>query len=770
MEIDTTKIGKHFLISPTIDANKLRAYDDIIVSGTSFRELFDGSETNFIDARDTLIGYSYQAEQIHAFKCDVSDYVGGLFKSATLRHDANTSGTTAGTSEVWLFVTIFDENSNIVDTFFSLNKAQQTSISTTWTFDSIEIKNNYKIFEFRITSTEGVANRNPSTGTFNLRSFSIKDSSGRKLLRENWTTVEQNGVEAQYTTDCFLEIENHRLNIKSEIDSIKNDLNSHVSNHDIHLNSSEINSLIRNNDYITECITSHSTNTPHLSEENVTDIITSSVLSSDVTRLKEDVSSIEENISLIEETSKFNKSIINGYLDTKISHTYDVCFEETNNRFAEIVEEVIISFATDTKVFTGDNISSVSVRKKQGDTYNALPIASTPAWLYALCCDENNNVIKVVFSTNNTTQNPNEAITTWYFDNFFITSDIKTIQYFITFNEGVQEKTNKLRSASIRANGKKIVKDGWHTIDGANNKVEFITDVLINHDSYSDSNSETSLLTTSLPGDVLDKYVVSSFQLGRLHLKPGKIKKIFIPYTSSTSETTGTNFLAVQIFKYGDVDTAEQNKSKEETIYSEEDFTINNGNNGYYYYYFKNLIIPDDFHYVRFMLVSSKDVLPNGISMNNCNYMRIQPIKRNNDFLTFDTDECSLTDKNGTKLNYLTLCDFVYEGDVHQTEKYFSSKWRLEFDGIRDYIKNIYADIVNSPYITIQASKLSKNDIIFNLDTSSSPSVPSFSISDNIRDYIIMDINFSVPVSNVYVENYIKRYSDENLPLIIPIF
>ena len=66
MEIDTTKIGKHFIISPTIEVNKLRAYDDIVVSNTSFRELFDGTESKFVDALDFLNESVYVAEQIHA--------------------------------------------------------------------------------------------------------------------------------------------------------------------------------------------------------------------------------------------------------------------------------------------------------------------------------------------------------------------------------------------------------------------------------------------------------------------------------------------------------------------------------------------------------------------------------------------------------------------------------------------------------------------------------------------------------------------------------
>ena len=791
MEIDTTKLGKHFVISPTIEVNNLNAYNDILVSGTSFRDLFDGNENKFLDTRNmimelhNLYSISFGAEQIHAFNCDISKYRGGLFKSVTLRHDSSVSETDAGKSEVWLFVTVLDEESNPVDTFFSTNKARQISDSTTWRFDSIEIKPNYKIFEFRITTTEGVADRNPPNNRKNLRSRNILNGD-TKLSIENWTTINQAGRLENFTTDCTLEIDFNKLNIRLELDTLKQNLNYHTNNNNIHLDADDINSLIENhqsieeisNSYIdlSEDLEDHIGDTSiHLTSENVSSLISSSDLSEDlevhigdtsIHLTSENVSDLISSSDLssvvnsLKETDKTNSTIIDNFINSRLPQTYDVCFEETANQYIAINEETIESFATDTSLFEGTYITSVSVRKKEGDTYGELPLATNPAWLYATCYDENNNVIKVVFSHNNTTQNPNERVTSWNFDNFFITSDINTIEYRISFTDGVQEKRGKIRSASIRANGNKITKEGWFTVDGANKKATFITDVLIDYERLAHSDNVITHLLTFNSDDGMDNYTANGFQLGRLHLKPGKIRKILIPYNSSPVESEGTFYLAVQIFKHGDIDTEQENKSNEETIYSSLPFSMYRNSNGYYSFVFDNLIIPEDFRYVRFMFTTSKDLTPNGITMSNTNVMRLRPIKRGEDFLNFDTDECCIISSTGQKSNYLVACDFTYEEEYLPKDIIYSKKWRLEFDGIHQYIQNIYNDVINTYYMSINASKITKNG--FDLS--------SLNENSTNQDIIIADIDFGLPVSNVYVENYIKSFSSENLPLMLPLF
>lgn len=862
MEIDTTKIGKHFIISPSIQVNKLRAYDDIVVSNTSFRELFDGTESKHVDVRDMLNENLFIAEQIHAFKCDVSDYIGAKFKSVTLKHDASTGNATGGQSEVWLFVTIFDENSNIVDTFFSTNKARQISVSTTWSFEPFEIKNNYKIFEFRLTTEENVAQRNPGSNRNSLRSFSLKEiNTSPKLLIDNWTTIEQNGAEANYTTDFSFEIEIDRLNIKSKLENLESDLNIHKENNEVHHTTTDINSLIENHKWVAGSVTmcnqlisviyphtndesihltsddvnvlidEHLSSQSHLSQTDVENIIENSSVksnldshinddsihlnSNDITSLinssdvktnvenhinnndihlsqtdveniisseissidfisEDDVNNLISNsdlsskISTLENETKNNFSIFNSHLSNKTSTSYDVCYEETANHYVSIIEETIHSFATNTKQFNGNYITSVTLRKKQGDTYGNLSIANTPAWLYATCFDENENIIKVLFSSNSSIQAPNDTLTTWYFDDFLVTSDIKTIEYSISFTNGNQEKQNKIRSASIRTNGKKLEKEGWYTIDGANNKVSFITDVIINFDSLSQSSHEIYHYTTFNENDTLDNCTTNGFQLGSLHLKPGKIKKIIIPYRGATTETQGTHYLAVQIFKHGDVDTAEQNKTKEETIYSLNSTLIPNSSNGVFSYDFDNLIIPENFHYVRFMFVNSRDVIPNGVSMENCNKMRLRPINRNNDFTKFDIDECCVISSTGEKSNYLIACCFTYEGKLSQNKNCYSKKWRLEFkgtsnyieDGTLNYIKTLYNNVSSSHFITMSGTKTTRNEI----------DLTTLEETGTQQIIILVDMDFGESVTNVYVENFIKKYTSENLPSIIPLF
>ena len=226
--------------------------------------------------------------------------------------------------------------------------------------------------------------------------------------------------------------------------------------------------------------------------------------------------------------------------------------------------------------------------------------------------------------------------------------------------------------------------------------------------------------------------------------------------------------MAIQIFKHGDIDTAEQNKTKEETIYSLNSTFIPDLSNGVYSYDFDNLIIPENFHYVRFMFVNSRDVVPNGVSMENCNKIRLRPIKRNDDFTKFDIDECCVISSTGEKSNYLIACYFTYEGKLSQNKNCYSKKWRLEFkgtpnyieDGTLNYIKTLYSNVSSSHFITMSGTKTTRNEI----------DLTTLEETGTQQTIILVDMDFGESVTNVYVENFIKKYTSENLPSIIPLF
>ena len=86
MDIETSKLTKTSIESPSLKTNRLVAYDDILIRNSSLGRIFGSVEPaqEIIDVRKMTDESSYGAEQIHAFRCGVSEFNHDIIKSERL--------------------------------------------------------------------------------------------------------------------------------------------------------------------------------------------------------------------------------------------------------------------------------------------------------------------------------------------------------------------------------------------------------------------------------------------------------------------------------------------------------------------------------------------------------------------------------------------------------------------------------------------------------------------------------------------------------------
>lgn len=382
--------------------------------------------------------------------------------------------------------------------------------------------------------------------------------------------------------------------------------------------------------------------------------------------------------------------------------------------------EMIFAFSCVTDDIINKKITSLTLHKKDDssglDTDTSATSSQKEVWLFATCYDNTGQMLEehTYFSSNKAKQNANERDVIWYFDNFIVRNEFKTIEFRITNTEGVAERnnsnTNRIRSSTYNTSNGKLYIPGWTTLNQANvkenmttnftfgleeelNYVETTNNDLITHKNdtslHFDIEEKSFLIkegftyTPFEEGDVDDNYSsCHGFQLGPKHIKSGLLKEIRIPHSlSSNTDITDENgnYMAVQIFRNGDPDLSSDNKSLFETHFSENKHIVKPDVAGEYHFTFNNLYIPSSFKYVRFIPVKSKDVVPNGYSVSNCSKMALIPIKRNNT-TNFDDDGCYVLIGNNKKTSLLTKCTLIYSKEKTNIPFYdvVSRGWRFE--------------------------------------------------------------------------------------------
>ena len=194
--------------------------------------------------KDEIV-FSQSPEMIFAFSCSCEDIKNKKITSITLHKKEDSTGLDTDTSatssqkEVWLFATCYDSAGQIIEghTYFSSNKTKQyaNERDVIWYFDNFNILDEFNTIEFRITNTEGVAERNNianHSNTNRIRSSSFA-SSGEKLYIPGWTTLNQANVKENITTNFTIGLEenlNYVETINDDLITHKNDSLSHFAN------------------------------------------------------------------------------------------------------------------------------------------------------------------------------------------------------------------------------------------------------------------------------------------------------------------------------------------------------------------------------------------------------------------------------------------------------------------------------------------------------------------------------------------------------------
>ena len=124
---------------------------------------------------------------------------------------------------------------------------------------------------------------------------------------------------------------------------------------------------------------------------------------------------------------------------------------------------------------------------------------------------------------------------------------------------------------------------------------------------------------------------------GKKHFKSGAIKEIEIPYASGKNATA---FMAVQIIEKGEKIDADKT---EQTIFSTNSVTQTTGE-GTCVFKFDNLIVPNDFEYVRLAFVSNTETKPDNYG-SNCLLWRTKFVEK----LSGDS-ECKVYSMGGMQM------------------------------------------------------------------------------------------------------------------------
>ena len=683
---ETTNFSRDSIGTPT-----LNAYEDIRLNEVSLKELIlDDSETETADVVSILGIENFirrDAETIHAFRFGCKDYFGRFFNYVTIRRQIGDNGMDSfeSTNDVWMAAICYDKNNNIVETFFSneRNKQENGVYETTWNFDPFIIKSSYAFIEFRITQTESEVNLNPNSHSMRMRTSNIihnpNGNSQKKFYLDGWYTIDQSNTKSDFTTDFVVGMTKRYSS-----------LTKHVTDIDVHL-TQDLRDKI----------------------ENISDVI-----SSQLNPIDERLGNVEKEMdsisSLTDEFLLSPKSLKDSSLNPK-DYTKDGDIISQNS-------EMIFAFSCVTDDIKNKRITSITLHKKNDasglDTDTSATSSQKEVWLFATCYDNAGQMLHTYFSSNKAKQNANERDVIWYFDNFNVRDEFKTIEFRITNTEGVAERnnianhsnTNRIRSSTYNTSNGKLYIPGWTTLNQANvkenittnftigleeelNYVETTNDDLMTHKNNSSlhfDNEEKSFLikesftyTPFEEGDVDDNYSsCHGFQLGPKHIKSGLLKEIRIPHkASSNTDITDENgnYMAVQIFRNGDPDLSSDNKSLFETYFSENKHVVTRNVAGEYHFTFNNLYIPPSFKCVRFIPVKSKDVVPNGFNVSNCSKMALIPIKRNNT-TNFDDDGCYVLVGNNSKVSLLTKCTLIYSKEKTNIPFYdvVSRGWRFE--------------------------------------------------------------------------------------------
>lgn len=178
--------------------------------------------------------------------------------------------------------------------------------------------------------------------------------------------------------------------------------------------------------------------------------------------------------------------------------------------------------------------------------------------------------------------------------------------------------------------------------------IEILSDVLnIESGDYYKYSFDTPIS----PDYINDKENLATqmIRFGKLHFPTGRITEIELPYEYGKSNLTV--YLAVQVVKKGE--SKDIAKSAEETVYSSNTQSQAYRAKGTSVFKFDNLIIPDDYQYIRLAFVSNTSTVP-AYDGYNCTVYGISVVD-----LVSDSDGCRLI-TDGFESRYGAQCRVKY--------------------------------------------------------------------------------------------------------------
>ena len=139
-------------------------------------------------------------------------------------------------------------------------------------------------------------------------------------------------------------------------------------------------------------------------------------------------------------------------------------------------------------------------------------------------------------------------------------------------------------------------------------------------------------------------------QLSRQHFTTGKIQEIHIPYKAGKNKTS---YLCAQIYNQGDDENTV--KQLNDCIFSTNTQSQPQGTEGVSIFEFDNLILPQNYRFVRFIFTQNNTQLPDISSRANIIGMRIRVITQASNqqgWQAWDDDDCKILGSDNVEYNW----------------------------------------------------------------------------------------------------------------------
>lgn len=356
----------------------------------------------------------------------------------------------------------------------------------------------------------------------------------------------------------------------------------------------------------------------------------------------------------------------------------------------------------------------------------------TDQYCHIQFCDANNEIIKVIVSKNTQSRvSGNTDVSIWDFEKDAIVPEDYHVARIVL--SGIKETsefgtTTVFRINVVNNNGVEFDNDECCIWNGAGTSYNYLGDVSLTYGIHGGTlksqlneeieNIEERIINIEdiLSGEViektfnvntfganLDNATITGFQYSFVHfIADCKLLSLSFPY-SYTGLSVNEGYLFAEVC---DADFNRLTKA-----YSKNTFGF--GSNGSpAVFTFENLILPKEYHIIRFALVANTEKEPNFSNGNNCLSFRSRPLKIGSD-VRFDDDECLIYSGSTTE-NWIIDASVIYEArDGGLIQKYNDDIFNLntELSRVDSSVGTLYNEF-NPQIQSLAASLADIEDIL----------------------------------------------------------